>query len=159
MTTSYSNDINYLSSLELLVNGFDTSFPFIEKNIIKIEEVYIVDIDTNNLFSGDIINRFVVKAKDIEKIMITIDDVIVYLRNYDKEEEVNVTPFTKGIFTFCCKKSNITMYISSSGIPSVETMYNLVDISSKNKYKNIRIVGELEYKDGFAKVICPSVGR
>jgi hypothetical protein len=126
---------------------------------MKVEEAYIIEIDTNNLFSGDVINNFIVKAQNIEKIMMTIDNVIVYFQKYEKVEEANVIPFKSGIFTFCCERSEILLYVSSSETPVVETMYNLVDMEIKNKYENNKTIGELEYYNGFAKVVCPSVGR
>lgn len=153
----YTNDINYLSSLEMLVNGFDTEYPFLEKNVNEINQIYEVRIDTENLFSGDKLQSFNIESTDITKVILTIDNTVVYSSNFNPTSKININPFSSGIRVFSCRKSEIILYIYSARKPRVESMYSLMDPKQKANYTEH--IGELSYKNGYASLALPFVGR
>lgn len=154
---NHSNDINYFSSLELLVNGYGSEYPFNEKNVNEIDQVYETRIDTENLFAGDRLMRFILKADNITKVILTIDGISVYSENFKSCEDVFVTPFEQGIRIFSCKNSEIILYIKSSSKPCVKTIYNLLNYTQKANYQET--IGELFYRNGHAFLNLPPVGR
>lgn len=154
---SYTNDINYLSSLEMLVNGFDSEYPFIEKNVNEMNYYYETRIDTGNIFAGDRLESFNIKANGISKVILTIDGVSVYCENFQMANNINITPFINGIRVFCCKNSEIILYIKSSSKPNIETIYSLLNATQKSIYNEC--IGELYYKNGYAFLNLPPVGR
>jgi hypothetical protein len=153
----YTNDINYLSSLEMLVNGYDSAYPFLEKNVKEINQMYEVRIDTENLFSGDKLQSFNIESDEIEKVILTIDSTVVYSSNFHHTSKININPFSSGIRVFSCRKSEIILYIYCGRKPRVESMYSLMDPKQKENYTEH--VGELSYKNGYAYLALPFVGR
>lgn len=152
----YTNDINYFSSLEMLVNGYESEYPFYEKNVTKLDdEIYEIRIDTGNLFAGDKIQSFNIRTYDISKVILTIDGIAVYSENFKMDWEVDIIPFTEGIRTFSCKKSEIILYIKSSSKPSVKTIYSLLNENQKSEY--YESIGELYYKNDYAIFNLPNV--
>lgn len=157
----YSNDINYLSALEMLVNKYDATFPFIEKDITKFGNYYIINLGTKNLFAGDILDHFVIEASGIQEVVIDIDDNMVYSEIFDYPEEIVIKPFKEGLFTVSCDKSVVKMYITCDSVPVVQSMYTLLDIGERRKYWRMKTSfnGGLTYMDGYVGLIHGNYDR
>jgi hypothetical protein len=141
----------------MLVNGFESEYPFVEKFVTKLDQIYEIRVDTLNLFAGDRLERFIVSANNITRIMLTIDGNAVYSENFQSLEEVNIKPFFKGINIFSCKNSEVILYIKSSIRPVVKTMYSLLNPSQKAEH--VESIGELSYRNGYAYLNKSPVGR
>lgn len=144
----HANCINYIKALERLVTpGVDsTPFTYHETKIKLGRGYYTVDINTGDLFAGDVLDHFYISAENIRRIGIKIDNVLVWLDEVSNRNEMVLKPFADGIYTVACDLSTIRMYIVSDTSPTVQSMYYLIEPEEREKLRRVT----MSFRDGAA---------